>query len=86
MANAIKKRKDLAQSQTLISLLSDKHPEILNTAWQDLLNKQRTWGKLVQEGAKKLPNDVKDIPIVSTILKADFNRTGKRNPTPHSQA
>ena len=87
MANAIKKRKDLAQAGTLISFLSEKHPEVLETAWQDLLSKHRTWGKLVQEGAKKLPDDVKDIPIVSTILKADFKHTEERNPkTTHTRS
>jgi hypothetical protein len=79
LTNAVKKKKDLAQAETLISFLSEKHPDVLKAAWQDLLNAHRTWGKLVQQGAQKLSDNVKDIPIVSTILKTDFNRAGKRN-------
>lgn len=78
LSNIIKKRKDLAQAGILIAFLSDRHPEILERAWQDLLHKHRLWAKLVQQGAQKLPNNIKAVSVISSVLNMDFSRKTTR--------
>lgn len=72
-SSAIKKDKDLAQSGAMIAFLSDKHPEMLERAWQDLSNKHKTWRQIVQKGVKKLPGELKNTPVISAILKANLS-------------
>lgn len=70
VAHLGKKEKDLAQAASMISFLSEKHPEYLENAWKDLTNGKPTWGEIVRRVARKLPEDVRKTESVSRILNS----------------
>lgn len=77
-SNIQKKKKDLAQAAAMIGFLAKNHTSLIEDAWTDLLRKHRTWGEIVCRSAANLPEEAKNLPVVSSILHTDFSRKRSR--------
>jgi hypothetical protein len=59
-------------------ILAKNHTSLIEDAWTDLLRKHRTWGEIVCRPATNLPEEAKNLPVVSSILHTDFSRKRSR--------
>lgn len=67
----LKKKKDRLQSGAMIEFLSKETPEILDLAWADLVRLHPSWARLVQESAKKLPEQAIALDWTKKMFSAD---------------
>lgn len=59
-----KKKKDRAQAAALIDYFVRHDVGVLENAWEDLVQKHKTWAKIVKKGMSALPPNVSDLPWV----------------------
>ena len=65
-----KKAKDLVQAGSLISYLSEKTPELLQSAWSDVRKTHPTWVSWMKKSAQKLPDPIRNTDIIDSILRS----------------